>query len=103
MGCIKEGLTLVVMDKDTGMLDADDVIGTVKVPLALLDSSASVEYSEKIPEGGVLVFALEWAEGDAAAPPGDEAPKKEKKKKKKEDGPRAEASHDSEKPETTQT
>ena len=93
--CIKDGLALTILDKDTGMMDSDDVIGKLTVSLAPLEKSGSASYAESVPEGGVVVFTLEWEEGETV---------EKKAKKGKEDTPRASASLDTpEKPETSQT
>ena len=63
--CIKDGLMLVIMDKDTGLMDSDDVLGKVNVPLGPLEGSSSCSYNEAVPEGGVLTFSVTWEEGEA--------------------------------------
>ena len=60
----KDGVQLVIMDKDTGMLDSDDVLGKVNASLASLDNAAKVSFVESVPEGGVLAFTVEWEEGE---------------------------------------
>ena len=69
------------MDKDTGMMDGDDVLGKLTAPLAGLEGAASIEFNEAIPEGGVLTFSVSWEEGEVV-----------EKKKKEDKGPRADAS-----------
>ena len=70
----KDGLLMVVNDKDTGMMDSDDVIGKVNASLALLETCDKISFNEAIPEGGVLTFSVEWV-------PGETVEKKAKKDK----------------------
>jgi len=71
----KDGLTVLIQDKDTGMMDSDDVIGKLTASLAALETCAKIEFAEAIPEGGVLKFSVEWVEGETVE---KKAAKKEK-------------------------
>jgi hypothetical protein len=99
----KHGLHLTVVDEDKGMLDANDALGKVSADLAVLATSGSISFRETIEGGGgVLVFKVEWEEGEPVAEKADK-----KKKEKKDETPRAdaalEADDGAEKKETTQT
>ena len=85
---IKDGMVLEIKDKDTGMLDSDDLMGTVSVNLAGLEGSGKVSYNEAVSTEGVISFSVEWEEGETVV--------KKAKKAKKEEG-------DIEAGETTQT
>jgi len=60
----KDGLTLVIMDKDTGLMDSDDVLGKVSANLGALEGASEVRFVESVPEGGVIAFSVEWEEGE---------------------------------------
>ena len=79
--CVKDGLLLIVSDKDTGMMDSDDVIGKVTAKLDGLATSGSVSFNEAIPEGGVLTFSVEWVPEETV----DRTVKKKAKKDKDKD------------------
>jgi len=92
---VKDGLILKVMDKDKGLLDKDDVMGSVTADLSALETSDTITFAESVSTGGVLKFSVVWEEGELATP------KKSKKDKKDaapdkdtEEGPRAEATLD---------
>ena len=74
---IKNGLVLELKDKDNGMLDSDDMMGTVNAVLSQLDSVATLSFNEEVLGGGGLIkFTVSWE------PSGTATPKKEKSKKK---------------------
>ena len=65
---VDKGLGMVVMDKDEGLLDADDVLGKVSVSLDCLKDADNVQFNEPLKgEKGNLIFSLEWIDARATA------------------------------------
>ena len=72
---VDKGLGMVVMDKDEGLLDADDVLGKVSVSLDCLKDADNVQFNEPLKgEKGNLIFSLEWIDAGS-----DSSSKKKKK------------------------
>ena len=62
---VKKGLKLRLKDEDKGMLDADDLIGKLKVPLDSLADHDVAVFEERIRPQGTLYFYATWTPLDS--------------------------------------
>ena len=74
---ISAGFELRVFDKD-GLLDSDDLMGSVSVDISALEATDTIEFCEALSDGGgVIKFTIIWEPGaDVSGTPKKETPKK---------------------------